>query len=491
MCDLNNSVRTEAMKKMHILGHRWWIGILVGLCTTTVSVAQKSPKDTFVFPELNPIVVPDVQQSKLQNGMKLFLIQDPEFPTVDIRVMVKVGTIYEPREKTGLASITGRVLRAGGTETMTGKEIDAMLELLGGTVETGIGQEWGYVSVSVFKEDLEKGLTILADLLMRPAFRAEKIELAKVRERSVISRRNDQVWGIRGREFEKLIYGAESPYARYPEYSTIEAITREDIVQFYRRFFHPNNTFLAVWGDFDSKQMKEGIEKAFGAWGATPIEFPDVQEVEYHYTYTVNYIHKPDLNQSHIQMGHIGGMMSSPDYPALVIMNQILDRDRMFNTIRSREGLTYAPWGVYGADYDRPGVFSCGTQTKSQSTTYAIRLMLKEVKRMTEEEVTQEELQRAKDSYLNSFVFNFQSKESIVIRLMTYAFFGYPLDFAEQTKRGIESVTREDVLRVAGEHLRPDKLQILVVGNQGDFDEPLSVLGSVNTIDITIPAPAE
>jgi zinc protease len=479
------------MKKIRVLGCRWWIGVFLGVCTTAVSVAQKSPKDTFAFPELNPIVVPDVQQSELENGMKLFLVQDAEFPTVDLRVLVKVGSIYEPPEKTGLASNTGRVLHTGGTETMTSEEIDEMLELLGASIQAGIGQEMGYVSVSVFKKDVDKGIGILADILRHPAFRAEKVELAKQRERSMISRRNDQVGSIRGREFEKLIYGAASPYARYPEYATIDAITREDIVSFYQRYLHPNNMILTAWGDFRSEQLKEGIDKAFGSWGPTPIDFPAVPEVEYRYTYAVNYIHKTDLNQSHILMGHIGGMMSSPDYPALVIMNQILDRDRMFNTIRSREGLTYAPWGVYGAEFDHPGVFSCGTQTKSQSTTYAIRLMLKEVRRITQEEVTPDELQRAKDAYLNSYVFNFDSKERIVSRLMTYAFFGYPLDFSEQTKRGIKNVTREDVLRVAREYLRPDKLQILVVGNQEDFDEPLSVLGNVNTIDITIPAPAE
>jgi zinc protease len=479
------------MKKTRILGYRCWIAILLGLSMTTISLAQKGPKDKFTFPPLNEIVMPGVQRVDLENGMELFLIQDPEFPTVDFRAMVKVGSIYDPAGKTGLASITATALRAGGTETMTGEEIDANLELLGGAVEINVGREWGQVSVSVFKQDCQKGLDILADLLLRPAFRAEKVELAKVQERSAVSRRNDRVWAISGREFEKLIYGAQNPYARYPEYATVDAITRDDIVSFYEKFFRPNNTTLAVWGDFDARQMKERIAKALGSWKERPVDFPKVSAVDYRYTYSVHYIHKPDLNQAHIQMGHIGGMMSNPDYPALVIMNQILDRERMFNTIRSREGLTYAPSGEYGAEYDHPGVFRCGAQTKSQSTVYAILLMLDEVKRMTQEQVTQEELQRAKDSYLNSFVFNFDSKEKIITRLVTYAFYGYPLDFAEQTKKGIEKVTGEDVLRVAKQYLRPDKLQILVVGNQADFDEPLSVLGTVDTIDISIPASAE
>ena len=467
------------------------VWILVVLGTASMAVAQKSPKAKFVFPKLNDLVMPAVQKAELNNGMKILLVEDKECPTVDLRAMVKEGSVYDPPEKIGLASITGNLLRTGGTETMTGEDIDRTLELLGGTVETGIDLNWGYVSVSVFKDDLDKGVGILSNILMRPAFRADRIELAKIRERSMISRRNDRVWAIANREYDNLIYGKASPYARYPEYATIDAITREDIVGFYQKYFHPNNTIFAVWGDFEAKQMTARIEKAFAAWRRTTIEFPPDPKVDYTYSSTVNYVNKPDLNQSHIQLGHIGGVMSSPDYPALTIMNQILSGDRIFKTIRSREGLTYAPWGLYGAEYDHPGVFKCGTQTKSKSTTYAIRLMLKEVKRMVQEEVTGEELQRAKDSYLNSFVFNFDSKAKIVSDMMTYAFYGYPLDFAEQTKKGIEKVTGEDVLRVARQYLRPDKLQILVVGNQKDFDEPLSVLGTVNTIDITIPPPSK
>jgi zinc protease len=186
-------------------------------------------------------------------------------------------------------------------------------------------------------------------------------------------------------------------------------------------------------------------------------------------------------------MGHIGTMLNNPDYAALTVMNQILSYERMRKVMRTQEGLTYAPWGYFGAEYDHPGVFNCGTQTKSGSTVYALRLMLREVKRITEEEVTDEELARAKDTYLNGFVFNFDSKAKVINRLLTYAYYDYPMDFIEQTKSGVEKVTKAEVLRVAKKYLQPDKLQILVVGSQADFDEPLSCLGEVNEIDIKIP----
>ncbi|HUV63304.1 MAG TPA: insulinase family protein, partial [Sedimentisphaerales bacterium] len=145
----------------------------------------------------------------------------------------------------------------------------------------------------------------------------------------------------------------------------------------------------------------------------------------------------------------------------------------------------------YSANYDHPGEFYVGCQTKSESTVYAIRVMLKEVEKMQEAEVTDEELALAKDSFLNSFVFNFDAKGEVVNRLMTYEYYGYPADFLQKTKQNVEKVTKADVLRVARKHLQPDKVQILAVGRPDDFDEPLSALGPVSEIDITIPPPKQ
>lgn len=245
---------------------------------------------------------------------------------------------------------------------------------------------------------------------------------------------------------------------------------------------------MTAWGDFDTSEMVGKIKRELEAWERAKVEIPPLPKIDYEYKYTVNFIDKPDVNQSNIMIGHIGGLLNNPDYPALSVMNSILSFDRMFKKIRTDEGLAYSVWGTYGANYQVPGVFSSGAQTKSESTVYAIELMLKEMKRMTEEEVTDKELAKAKDQYLNSFVFNFDSRAKIVNRLMTYAYFGYSLNFMDKVKEGVEKTTKADVLGVAKKYLRPDKVQILVVGKKEDFDKPLSTLGDVNTIDITIPS---
>ena len=455
---------------------------------------QQADYKSLKYPKLRDIMVPEVEQVTLSNGMRLFLLEDHELPLINISVLIRTGSVYEPTEKIGLASITGQVIRTGGTTSKTGDQIDEELESIAAAVETGIGLNSGSASMSVLKQDFEKGLSILADVLMNPEFREDKIQLAKMQTNSSIARRNDSVGAVAGREFDKLIYGADSVYARHAEYATIGSITRDDLINFHQKYFGPNNAMLAVWGDFDTKQMIEKIENAFEDWEKLDLQLPEVPKVRYDFRKTVNVVRKDDVNQSNVYMGHIGGLRSDPDYFALIVMNRILGggfTSRLFRNVRSREGLAYSVFGAYSANYEYPGEFYVGCQTKSESTVHAIRAMIREVEKIRESEVTDEELALAKDSFLNSFVFNFDTKGEIVNRLMAYEYFGYPSDFLQKIKANVEKVTKADVLRVAQKHLQPDKLQILAVGRPDDFDEPLSVLGSVNEIDITIPSPKQ
>ena len=466
------------------------------LCLAAPSCMQKYARHykELEYPKLGDVRIPEVQRVTLANGMRLFLLEDHELPLIRVSARIRVGSIYEPADKIGLAAITGTVMRTGGTTSKTGDEIDEELEAIAASVETGIGLNSGSASMSVLTEDVDTGLSILADVLMNPAFREDKIQLAKILHRSAIARRNDDVGSIAYREYQKLIYGPDSVYARHTEYATIGNISRDDLVAFHTRYYHPNNVMLAVWGDFDARKMIKKIDKAFKGWKKVDVQLPTVPEVRYEYRPTANVIRKDDVNQSNIYLGHIGGLRNDPDYFALIVMNRVLGSSftgRLFKNVRSREGLAYSVRGNYSANYDFPGVFYVGCQTKSQSTVYAIRAMTEEVKKMTESEVTDEELALAKESYLNSFVFNFDTKREIVGRLMTYEYFGYPADFLQKTRENIEKVTKADVLRVAREHLRPDNIQILAVGRPQDFDEPLSVLGKLREIDITIPPPAK
>jgi zinc protease len=458
------------------------------------AVAQEAPPDyrQLTYPELREVKIPDVTRVTLPNGMQLLLLEDRELPLIRMSARIRTGSIYEPADKIGLAAITGEVMRTGGTPTMTGDEIDEALEAMAASVETGIAEDYGWASLSVLKEDIDKSFAILAEILMRPAFRPDKVELAKIRHRSSIARRNDTPGQIASREFNKLIYGPDSVYARHPEYATIGAITRDDLVAFHKRFYAPEHVMLAVWGDFETDAMVQRIEQAFDGWKPGVVSVPVWPPVEYAFRRTVNLVPRPDLNQSTIYLGHIGGLRNDPDYFAQIVMNQVLGggfTSRLFRNVRSRQGLAYSVFGSYGTEYRYPGVFRVGCITRSDATVLATQAMIDEVERMRREEVTDEELEIAKESFLNSFVFYFETPGQVVTRLLTYAYYGYPDDFLLKIRENVEKVTKADVLRVAKERLRPDNVQILVVGNPNDFDKPLSMLGPVRTIDITIPPP--
>ncbi|HFE51844.1 MAG TPA: insulinase family protein, partial [Bacteroidetes bacterium] len=265
------------------------LSLILALALVQSVFGQKSYLD-IKYPPLKPIKLPKVTRTVLPNGMIVLLVEDHELPLVEASMRLGVGGVYDPADKVGLAAITGEVIRSGGSIAHSGDEIDEALEQVGAIVEVGIGRTSGYATVSVLKEYTDLAFGILGDILEYPAFPEDKIELAKIEQRSAIARRNDDPMEVIMREFTRLIYGPQSPYARQPEYATIDRISRADLVAFHRRFFHPNNAILGVWGDFKTDEMIAQLKRIFGGWQKVPFNRPSLPEVKYTFDYSVNYI---------------------------------------------------------------------------------------------------------------------------------------------------------------------------------------------------------
>ena len=448
------------------------------------------------YPPLNPLQIPTVKKITLDNGLRLYLVEDKSLPLFNASVRINCGSHLEPGDKIGLAEVTGAVLRTGGTKQWSGDEIDEMLEAVGASVETYIGLENGGASVNVLSEYTDLGLDVLADILRNPVFEQDKIDLEKVQQRAGISRRNDDPQQIASREFYKVIYGPNSVYARQTEYATIGAITRDDLVKFHKDYVSPDRIQLGVWGDFDETKLVAKINQLFGDWPKGTTTVPALPSVDYKFINTVNYVEKNDVTQSNILMGHIGGRVTDDDYAARIVMNNILGGgfgNRMLNAVRSKEGLAYGASATYTANIAYPGYFYTYVGTKSETTAKAIQEALKVIKGMQTDPPTDEEMARGKNAYLNSFVFNFDTKGEVVNRMMTYDFHGLPEDFLQRTKEAVEKVTAADVITAAKKNLRPDALQIVVVGKGKEFEMPLDQLGlgDVTAVDITIPSGEE
>ncbi len=447
------------------------------------------------LPPLPDVKLPKYDRMTLKNGMVVYLMEDHELPLVNGRAVIRTGDRFEPGDKIGLAELVGTVMRTGGTLKRTPDQLNQILEQLAASVETSINDSMGTASFQSLSEDLDRVFGLYAEVLREPTFAPDKLELAKTQEGGTIARRNDDPDDIAQREFKKVVYGNTSPYARTTEYSTLAKVTRDDLVKFYQQYFYPNNLILGIVGDFDSQKMKSLIQARFGDWkpSATPIkpELPKVTQIKANGVYFVN---QPQLTQSNILIGHLGGQYDSPDYAALDVLNGVLNGfgGRLFNEVRSRQGLAYSVYGYWSPKYDYPGMFLAGGQTRSDATVQFIKAIQTEIKQLQAEPVTAKELAFAKDSTLNSFVFNFEDPFQVLSRLMRYEYYGYPADFLFTYRKQVEATTAAEVQKVAQKYLKPDSLITLVVGNQKAINPPLSQLANqVTAIDVTIPAPPQ
>jgi zinc protease len=464
----------------------------VVLALAAPTFAQVKDYREIKAPALHPVTTPQPKRIVLANGMVIFLQEDHELPLIRGSVQIHGGERNAPADKAGIASILGQSWRTGGTESKTGDQIDEMLESRAARVETGADADSMTVRFDTLKGDFNTVFPIFVELLQKPAFREEKINLAKTQARSAISRRNDEPGDIIAREANKLGYGADSPYVRQPEYATIESITRDDLLAFHHQFVYPNNIILGVVGDFDSAQMEKTLRSTFGSWSKGPqASVPALAGAPA--KGGVYFIPKDDVTQANIAVVHSGApQRNDPDYPAIVVMNEILSggfSGRLMNHIRSKMGLAYGVSGGLVSNYDHPGVFRVRMGTKSETTLQSVGALRTEVADLLSQPFTDEELTHAKDSILNAYVFTADSKNKVLNQRMTLEFYGYPADYYQKYPGNIQKVTSADVARVAKKYVRPDQLSVLVVGREKDFEKPLSSLGSVTPIDITIPEP--
>ena len=459
--------------------------------TTTNPAPAAQPWKKIPIPPLHAFKPVQPRRIELANGLVVFLQEDHELPIINGTILIRGGSRDEPEAKVGLVSIYGETWRTSGTATVDGDKLDDQLEAKAASVETSGGAASTSVSWSSLKGDFDTVFAATMDLLLHPTFKADKLQLAKGQLETSIARRNDDANGIAIREAVKLVYGAHNPYARRPEYATVDAITLDDLKAWHDKTVLPNNMIVAISGDFDGAAMEAKLRAAFEPlprgekFESAKITFTDPRQ-------SVNFVEKADVNQSNVVIVGLGTERSNPDYYALSVMNEIFSGgfgSRVVQNVRTKLGLAYSVSGSFSASYDHPGIFYVLAATKSESTVAATQAMLAEVERLKTAPPTATELSKAKDQVLNSFIFHYDSPDKTLSEQVTLAFYGYPADTLEKYKTGIEKVTAADVTRVANKYIDVSKLATVVVGNDAEIKPPLSALGKVTNVDITIPAP--
>jgi predicted Zn-dependent peptidase len=444
--------------------------------------AGERPKhpDELSFDPLS-VEIPNPERFTLENGIVVYLLEDHELPLVDVTLWMRTGGIYVPPEKTGLAMFTGAYVRNGGTASMNRMQVDQTLEFLAAGLNVQIGPEHGEATLSVLAKDLEKGLAILSDVVRRPAFDPSIFMLLRQSVLNGIRRQEDTPAGVLGQRFPGLVYG-DHPYGRVPTEETVSAITREDCVEFWNRTLSPDQVMVGVSGDVTKEQLAKLLTATFGDWERKEVVYPEVPSLERKYDYRLEIVPRPEP-QSHIRLAHLGLKRTNPDRVRLQVMNLILGggsfSSRLTEIVRVREGLAYSVYSQVTLAADL-GLFAASVQTKGETTYRAIDLILREMKRIREEPVSDEELALAKDMILNGLVFSYSQPAEVVRNRVLLEYYGYPEDWMHTWRDIIANVTKEEVQRVAKQYLRPDGVTICVVGNPETFDERPDYLPAPN-----------
>lgn len=418
---------------------------------------------------LCPLVeaVPLGRRAVMGNGLTLLVAERPTLPMVTVQILLKTGSVREPKDKAGLAHLTAALLPLG-TVSRTAPEISEAIEFVGGGLSADASWDSSTLSLTVLKKDLDMGMALLADVLLHPAFREAEIA-RKVQELKGRIRRKQEDPGTVAREtFAGTLFG-DDPYGRPVEGTeeSLDRITRQDLVRFHRRHYVPNNSIMVAGGDVTLEEFKGYVEKYLKGWARGSIGPVKAPSRAPHPRRRVVKIDR-GVTQANIVWGHVGIERQHPDYYALSVMNQILGggglTSRLMQSIREKRGWAYDVHSAFGARRF-PGPFLVALQTKNETASPAIEEVLKQIREIRSTGVTAEELEEAKGFLTGSFPLRFDTNQDVVGFLAAMEFYNLGMDYPDRYPTIINAVTREDVLRVARKYLHPDRGILVVISD--------------------------
>jgi len=439
---------------------------------------------------------------ELQNGAVAFVVEDHDLPLVNIALTIRTGSYTAPAQANpGVASLTGSQLRSGGTASLAAADFDEELDFLAANVGSRIGVTSGGANMNCLTKDLEPCLDLFFEMLREPRFDAERLALAKSQSLQSMERRNDSTTGIEGREWSRLMYGTEHFSTQALTADQLQALTAEDLAAFHAYSLHPGNFIFAVSGDVEPGAIVAALDSYLSGWPVGEAA-GDVPEPGFEPQPGLYLVHKDDVNQGRVSLGHLGARLGNPDRFSLQIMNDILGgggfTSRIMSRVRSDEGLAYSAGTGFGFGVHYAGSFRAFFQSRSEAVARATAIVLEEVERIRNEPVSEEELATAKASFIESFTRNFASAAQVASLFASFELQGRDFDYLKTYRNNMAAVTAADVMRVAREYLHPDRLVILAVGNvddilAGDPDHPETLLEGLapagNVTRISLPDP--
>ncbi len=440
--------------------------LLVAILMALAGGADAAAEDTMA------LYIPS-KQVTLPNGLTVIVSAKDKLPVAYLSVRFKVGAVYDPEEKAGLADMTMRLLDKG-TTNRTATAIAEELDFLGARLEASAGGTGSTVSLSLLAQDVERGLDLLADILRDARFEPAELERERSRMLSQIQQRRVNPRQVVSEIFREVLYAEHPLHRPISGYApTVAQITRDDVQTFYQRFYVPNNATVVMVGDFSEERMLELLARALGGWQARPLEpltIPQPSPIRGKQVRIVDM----DVNQSYVQFGHLSVRRADPEFAAMRAMNYILGGggfvSRLTRAIREEQGLAYSVHSDYVGGSQFPGFFYAGLQTKINTTSQALDSLFAVLDSMKRTPVTADELTDMKLYYEGSLPRRAESYGQVAGLLIDRDFFGLPDGYWESEIRQIQQLTAQDIQQLAQRYLDTDNFVLALVSKRAQLE---------------------
>lgn len=435
----------------------------------------KAPKD---------VHFPDYFDTTLANGINVLVIENSKIPAVSVRLVFKnAGSYYD--SKYGLASITADLLTKGTTHR-SATQIAEEIDFIGGSLTSGSDWDGSYVSLSCLSKHLDKGIDVLADVVLNPVFNEDEIKRVKEQRISSILQGKDDAGNLTDKMFNKVLFG-KTPYA-FPAEGTEESVnslTQSDFINFYNRKFIPGNLVLAFVGDITKEEALKIVNEKFAGWNKEN----EQEDHDFVLKATTNnpiyIVNKPDAVQSNLRIGHIGIARNNPDFLAVTVMNTILGGyfgSRINYNLREKHGFTYGARSSFSARI-YPGDFSVDADVRNNVTDSSVALVLEELKSIVTSEVTDEELQTVKNYLTGVFPLQLETANSVATRVINLKMYNLPKDYYNTYISNINKLSKKDILNAAKKYISPENILIVISGDANAIKDKMSKFGAVQVYD--------
>jgi predicted Zn-dependent peptidase len=437
--------------------------------------------------EILRVVIPKPVEAKLQNGLKVLILEDHRFPTVSVQLHIAgAGALFEPPDLPGLADVTAQMLREG-TKERTSRQLAEEIERLGATIGagSGFGSTEMVLSASGLSENFDGWFGLTVDVLLNPTFPAEELARLKQQLQAYLRQQRSAPNFLVRERFNQAVFGKHPAAVITATAQSVHAFTPELLSKWHRDSYAPQNAILAIAGDVQGSQLIPKLEQWFAPWQKSGFKpalpanpLPSAQRKVY-------LVDRPSSVQTTVALGNIAIDRRSDDYIPMVVMNYILGGGpaaRLFLNLREEKGYTYGVYSDFTA-VQYPGPWSAGGNMRTEVTANALTEFFNEIRRIRDEKVSEAELTAARRAITASFALSLEQPARILNFAVTREIYHLPADYWESYPAKIMQVSADDVQRVARKYLNPDAMQLVAVGDGRRIYAALEKYGPVEMYD--------